>query len=90
MSAFQNLADWIEVVNAASGGTFLPVVAGLLLVILVAAISWMWRRSRPVEEMADPAYNPGLDRHQRILREVFRSEAERYPADLYDVFEEDR
>ncbi|MGW4406565.1 hypothetical protein ACWEJ6_21225 [Nonomuraea sp. NPDC004702] len=85
MDVLRNLADWITLANAASGGTLLPVTAGVLALVLIAAISWMWRRSRPVEEMADPEFNPGLDRHQRLLRAVLKGEA-----DLYDVFEEDR
>ncbi|MFI7114015.1 hypothetical protein ACIBK9_47395 [Nonomuraea sp. NPDC050227] len=87
MDTLEQIAAFL---NTASGGTWLLAGGVITVLLTVAAVAWMFRRSLPVEEMADPAYNPGLDRHQRVLREVFRGEAERYPVDLHDVFEEDR
>lgn len=61
MDALRNLTTWIEAVNVASGGTFLPVAAGVLVLLLIAAISWMWRRLRHIPEPPN--------RVERILRE---------------------
>lgn len=87
MSALYEMAAFLD---DASHGSWL-LTGGVVAVLLAAsAVAWVVRRLRNVEEMADPAYSPELDGHQRILREALKGEAERYPADMHDVFEEDR
>ncbi|MET8985911.1 hypothetical protein ABZW49_10720 [Nonomuraea wenchangensis] len=79
---------------AGSYADVLVVFAALLAVLAVlAAIAVGVRKRlaarRPLAEMADPAFNPGLDRHETGLGLALGWEAARY--DAYDVFpEEDR
>ncbi|RSN12854.1 hypothetical protein DMB42_11800 [Nonomuraea sp. WAC 01424] len=79
--------SWPTAAIAAGGAVATVMCASLLVRTLGDAFSHLFGWHRPaVEEMADPAYNPELDRHQRILRAALKGEAERYPADLHDVF----
>lgn len=77
MSALDDLAAFF---NDASHGSWL-LAAGVIAVLLTgSAVAWVVRRLRSVEEMADPSYNPDLDRHEddlrRALAEVDRLEDE--------------
>ncbi|MFI7125933.1 hypothetical protein ACIBQ1_09580 [Nonomuraea sp. NPDC050153] len=74
-----NLSDIAAFLNSAAGWAWLAgggVVAVLLAAAAVAGMRRRVRRLRSVAEMADPAYNPALDRHQRILREALREEVD--------------
>ncbi|MEV6035980.1 hypothetical protein AB0L65_32825 [Nonomuraea sp. NPDC052116] len=76
-----SLSDIAAFVDETSHGSWVAPVAIILVVLIVAVLAWVFRRLRSVEEMADPAYNPDLDRHQRILREALGEEADRIPSD---------
>ncbi|MFI7691726.1 hypothetical protein ACIBQ6_21845 [Nonomuraea sp. NPDC049655] len=71
--------SWPTAALAAAGAAGTVVCASLLVRTVGGALSHLfgWHRP-PVEEMADPAYKPELDRHQRILREALKGEADRY------------
>lgn len=84
MSTWDKLELLAEFLNRSAGHAWLA-AGGVVAVLLAAsAVAWAWprlRRIRPVAEMADPAYNPALDRHQRILRQALRQEADPIPPD---------
>lgn len=75
IESLENFAAIILILNAIAGGWLLPVVA-LLLIVIVSCGLWevtsRLRRTRPrrpsVEELADPAFNPDLDRWEAIWR----------------------
>lgn len=50
MSVFEKLTLLVQVADAATGGTLLPLVAGLLILLMVAAVSWVWRRLRRIPD----------------------------------------
>lgn len=86
---FEDLTTTIQILNAVTGGTLLPVVALLLIVLLAAGIAWMVSRRRPLSEVADPAFNSALDRSERDLRNALTDEADRL-AELWLHLDEER
>lgn len=86
---FEDLTTTIQILNAVTGGTLLPVVALLLIVLLAAGIAWMVSRRRPLSEVADPAFNSALDRSERDLRNALTDEADRL-AELWLQLDKER
>lgn len=77
--------------------TFLtvPVGVGLLVFALLGPAAVMCQRGRrehrrpSLERLADPTFQPDLDRHERTLRRALTDHADwLFPEDLHDVFEE--
>lgn len=82
IDTFEDLATFILIANAICGGWLLPVVA-LLLIVIVSCGLWevtsrlrRARRRPSVEELADPAYNPDVDRTERAVRDALSAEAD--------------
>ena len=71
-----SLSEIAALFDEASHGSWVAPAALILVILIVAVLAWVFRRLRSVAEMADPAYNPDLDRHQRLLREALRGEAD--------------
>ncbi|MEV0382326.1 hypothetical protein [Nonomuraea sp. NPDC050643] len=71
MNAWENLELFAAFLNGAAGSSWLLAAAVIVVILVGVAVPWTWSRFcrlRSVQEMAEPAHNPDLDRWEAAWR----------------------